>query len=170
MHILRCASSRTSFKGGDVTVSIHEPHNTIIYLILDSLYFDVFFGIPVSFVYNIPPLHILRCASSRTSFKGGDVTVSIHEPHNTIIYLILDSLYFDVFFGIPVSFVYNIPPLHILRCASSRTSFKGGDVMVSIHEQHSSIIYLIFGLLLVIYTSIFIRLSFALPISFLYRM
>ena len=26
-----------------------------------------------------PPLHILRCASSRTSFKGGDVTVCIHE-------------------------------------------------------------------------------------------
>ena len=49
--------------------------------------------------------------------------------------------------------VINIPP----------APFKGGDVMVSIHEQHSSIIYLIFGLLLVIYTSIFIRLSFANP-------
>ena len=28
------------------------------------------------------------------------------------------------------------PPLHILCCASSQTSFKGGDVMVSIHEKH----------------------------------
>ncbi len=27
-------------------------------------------------------------------------------------------------------------PLHILRCTSSRISFKGGDVMVSIHEKH----------------------------------
>uniref|UniRef100_UPI002889C46A hypothetical protein n=1 Tax=Capnocytophaga leadbetteri TaxID=327575 RepID=UPI002889C46A len=98
---LRCASSRTSFKGGDVMVSIHERHSSIIYLILDSLYFDVFFGVPVSFVYNIPPLHILRCASSRTSFKGGDVTVSIHEQHNSIIYLLywtlISYLYFDVF-------------------------------------------------------------------------
>ena len=32
-------------------------------------------------------------------------------------------------------------PLHILRCASSRTSFKGGDVMVSIHEYHICISY-----------------------------
>ena len=26
--------------------------------------------------------------------------------------------------------------MHILCCASSQTSFKGGDVMVSIHEKH----------------------------------
>ena len=29
----------------------------------------------------------------------------------------------------------NIPPLHILRCASSRTSFKGGEVMVNRAER-----------------------------------
>ena len=29
----------------------------------------------------------------------------------------------------------NIPPLHILRCASSRTSFKGGEVMVNRTER-----------------------------------
>ena len=88
------------FKGGDVTVSTHEPDNSIIYLISDSYQLFIlrcFFSIPVSFVCNIPPLHILRCASSRTSFKGGDVMVSIHEQHNSIIYVILDSLCFDVF-------------------------------------------------------------------------
>ncbi|WP_454997325.1 hypothetical protein, partial [Capnocytophaga leadbetteri] len=58
---------------------------------------------------------------------------------------------------------------HILRCASSRTSFKGGDVMVSIHEQHSSIIYLIFGLLIsYLYFDIYsliLRSSCIVPIS-----
>ena len=58
-------------------------------------------------------MHILRCASSRTSFKGGDVTVNIYEKVCKL----------------------NIPPMHILRCASSRTSFKGGDAMVRIHEH-----------------------------------
>ena len=47
MHILRCACSLTSFKGGDVTVSIHKKLLKL----------------------NIPP----------APFKGGDVTVSIHE-------------------------------------------------------------------------------------------
>ena len=28
-------------------------------------------------------------------------------------------------------FYIKIPPIHILRCASSRTSFKGGDAMVN---------------------------------------
>ena len=47
MHILRCASSRTSFKGGDAIVSIYEKVCKL----------------------NIPP----------APFKGGDVTVRIHE-------------------------------------------------------------------------------------------
>ena len=34
-----------------------------------------------------------------------------------------------------------IPPVHILRCASSRTSFKGGDVIVNIHEKSFRIAY-----------------------------
>ena len=156
-------------------------------VICTLLFLRCFFGVSISFSYNIPPLHILRCASSRTSFKGGDVMVSTHEklcqrcfkggdvmvstheklcqhcfkggdvmvsiqePHNSIIYLISDSYQLFIlrcFFGIPISFVYNIPPLHILRCASSRTSFKGGDVTVSTHEKlcqrcFNSIIYLI---------------------------
>ena len=47
MHILRCASSRTSFKGGDAMVNIYEKVCKL----------------------NIPP----------APFEGGDVTVSIHE-------------------------------------------------------------------------------------------
>ena len=58
-------------------------------------------------------MHILRCACSRTSFKGGDAMVNIYEKVCKL----------------------NIPPMHILRCASSRTSFKGGDAMVRIHEH-----------------------------------
>ena len=47
MHILRCACSRTSFEGEDATVSIHEKLLKL----------------------NIPP----------APFKGGVVTVNIHE-------------------------------------------------------------------------------------------
>ena len=47
MHILRYTCSRTSFGGGNVTVSIHEKLLKL----------------------NIPP----------APFKGGDVMVSIHE-------------------------------------------------------------------------------------------
>jgi len=48
-------------------------------------------------------MHILRCASSRTSFKGRDVTVNIYEKVCKL----------------------NIPP----------APFKGGDAMVRIHEH-----------------------------------
>ena len=48
-------------------------------------------------------MHILRCASSRTSFEGGDVMVRIHEKVCKL----------------------NIPP----------APFEGGDTMVCIHEH-----------------------------------
>ena len=40
-----------------------------------------------------PPIHILRCASSRTSFKGGDITVNIHEYHNLEMFIINEFMF-----------------------------------------------------------------------------
>ena len=60
MDILRCASSRTSFKGGDAIVSIHEHEDGGDVTV--NIYEKVC-------KLNIPP----------APFKGGDVTVCIHE-------------------------------------------------------------------------------------------
>ena len=48
MHILRCASSQTSFEGGDVKVSIHEKlfgHPPILLVLIFNKMFMIDFNV-----------------------------------------------------------------------------------------------------------------------------
>ena len=98
MHILRCASSRTSFKGGDVMVSIHEPHNTIIYLILDSLYFDVFFANPSLIVrssYIVPILNLKGKCKKKIFLSWLFKKKWLSLPQNLLLFLQCSKLQLD---------------------------------------------------------------------------
>lgn len=44
-------------------------------------------------IIKTSPIHILRCASLRTSFEGGDITVNIHEYHNLEMVIINEFMF-----------------------------------------------------------------------------
>ena len=152
-------------------VSIHEPHNSIIYLILDSLYFDVFFAnrsLFLSFLYNIPPFaHTPLRQLADFLQRGrcdGQYTRAAQQyniPYIGLLLVIYSSMFFRLFFANRSLFLY------CSYITSPLPPFKGGDVMVSIHEKlcqrcFNSIICLIYQLFI-------LRCFFGIPVSFSYN-